>query len=85
MSTSPFRIRVLQIIVGAAGLILFSQGMSFARWSEFKTQQESINDLANLLLLGGLGIFSVYLQNCQTSQIITELRNKLSEVEARIK
>lgn len=85
MSFSQTKLRVLQLIIGGAGLILFTQGMSFARWNEFETLQETINDHANLLLFAGIGIFALYLESQQTSQIIAELRSKLSEVEAKVK
>ena len=41
---------IVHVIVGAAALILVSQGLSFARWNAFQNVSHKIDDHATLFV-----------------------------------
>lgn len=52
------RVSVACFLVSTCGIIILSQGVSFARWSEFHPISHYINFHAILISAAGLGLFS---------------------------
>jgi hypothetical protein len=70
--------RILVIMILISGGIVSSQGGSFARWSEFKKPESLLDFHAELLLIGGLGVFFAGL-------LLWRLIKKMESLEKELK
>ena len=83
MNSSSKYSAVIHVIVGAVALILVTQGLSFARWNDLQNVSHKINDHATLFIVSGLGLLALQLFVRRTSQQLSELRDRITQLEAR--
>lgn len=70
-----------QFLILVGGMLLLSQSASFARWSEFDTIAQMINDHANLLLVAGLSLLASAIAIGKLNSKVQELEKKIRKLE----
>jgi glucose uptake protein GlcU len=83
MNSSSKYSAIIHVIVGAAALILVTQGISFARWNDFQNVSHKINDHATLFIISGLGLLALQVFVGRTSRQLSELKDRITQLEAR--
>jgi hypothetical protein len=64
---------VLWLVALTCGGLLFSQGVSFAKWNRWATLESQFNAHAELLYIGGLGLGALALLVCRLMQRVSAI------------
>ena len=76
---------ILSFIALCAGMVVFSEGLSFARWDKWHSTEYFINTHAHLLAIAGAGIFCIALLFIAGFILeVHQMQKKINTLEERI-